>query len=176
MEPESVNKIAERAEQMRREVMQGFSGNPPELIEYLFGDRSFFFLEEALTEWRRQERFDDLIQYVLYQYADGGSDDFWQQLLLDLTLKNDEQRAHTLLDGLYEGRARKFRTALKNYRKHPDNHLSAAACAVAKGAAMKILYEHAFLLENKPEALQNKERIEMVRARIREILSEKSSA
>src|SRR5687768_7713762 len=105
MEPESVNKIANRAEEMRAEVLRSFSGKPPQLIEYIFGDTSFFFLEEALAEWRRQEKYDELIEYILHVYAESGGEELWQQVLLDLRLKKDEQRAHKLLDGLYPARA-----------------------------------------------------------------------
>ena len=157
MEPDSVNRLVEEAEELRKEVLSCFSGDPPEKIKYLFGDTSFFFQEEALAEWRRQERFDELIEYILYQYEETGGEEFWQQVLLDLRLKKDEARAHKLLNGLYPARAEKYRIAVKNYKKHPENHFSAANCAKAKGEVMKVLYEHAFVLENKAEEEQNKE-------------------
>ena len=43
MEPESVNKLVEEAEELKKEVLGCFNGNPPEKIEYLFGDTSYFF-------------------------------------------------------------------------------------------------------------------------------------
>lgn len=173
MEPESVNALAEEAENMKAEVLQYFSGKPPERIRHLFGDMSFFFQEEVLAEWRKQERFDELIEYILYQYEEGGGEEFWQQVLLDLRLKKDEVRAHRLLDGLYPARAERFWMALQNYRKHPDNHFSAASCAKARGEVMSVLYEHAFLLENKPKEEQNDALISLVRSRISEIIGER---
>lgn len=77
-------------------------------------------------------------------------------------------RAHRLLDGLYPARAEKFR-ALRNHRKYPDNHFAAASSAKTRGEMMKVLYEHAFLLENKPKEEQNDELVNLVRSRIMEM-------
>ena len=134
-----------------------------------------FFQKETLAEWRRQEKYDELIEYILYQYEENGGEEFWQQVLLDLRLKKDEERAHKLLNGLYPKRAEKFWVALKNYKKYPNNHFCAANVAKAKGEVMKVLYEHAFVLENKPEEDQNQELVKLVRKRIIEIYTEQKS-
>jgi len=175
MEPESVNTLVDEAEKLKKEVLSSFSGKPPEKIEYLFGDMSDFFHEETLAEWRRQERFDELIEYILYQYKEAGGEEFWQLVLLDLRLKKDEIRAHKLLNGLYPARADAFWVALKNYKENPDNHFSASKCAKTKGEVMKVLYEHAFVLENKPNDEQNKELVNLVRSRINEIAHEQKT-
>jgi len=98
--------------------------------------------------------------------------ELWQQVLLDLRLKKNDRLAHTLLNGLYPARAEKFWVALKNYQDNADNHFSAASYAKAKGEVMTVLYEHAFLLENKPKKEQNQELVNLVRSRITEINDE----
>lgn len=175
MEPESVNKLVDEADELRKQVLSEFSGKPPEKIEYLFGDMSSFFEEETLAEWRRQERFDELIEYILYQNEETGGEELWQSVLLDLRLKKDETRAHKLLNGLYPARAEAFWVALDNRKKYPENHFSVSNCAIAKGEVMKVLYEHAFVLENKPNEQQNKELVELVRSRINEIANEQKN-
>ena len=171
MEPDAVNKLAEEAEDMKKEVLALFPGKLPSRIKHLFGDMSIFFDEEVISEWRRQERFDELIEYILYQYDERGGEEIWQQVLLDLRIKNDEIRANKLLDGLYLGRAELFWVALKNSNEHPDNHFSAANLAKARGEVMKVLYEQAFIAENKPEEEQDTTQVEKVRSKIQEILS-----
>ncbi len=175
MEPEALHTLENEVEALKEKVKSELNCDIPEDIEYLFSETAFFFQEEALENWRRSERFDELIDYILWNYAEGGGVDFWKQVLLDLRLKKDEDRAHKLLDGLYYGRASRFWVALKNYRKYPENHLSTAACSEAKGSVMAVLYEHAFLLENKPESEQNRDRVELVRNRIWEISNEQKS-
>ncbi len=94
-------------------------------------------------------------------------------MLLDLRLKKDESRALRLLEGLYPGRAEKFWIKVKNAKKFSDNYLSAVGVAIAKGEVMKVLYEHAFILENKPEENRDEQKIQEVQNKINEILSEK---
>lgn len=175
MEPAAVDLLEQEAERMKEELLQYFSGKPPERIEHLFSEASFFFQEEILGEWRKQGRYEELVDYILYQHEEAGGEELWQQVLLDLRLRNNEALAHKLLNGLYPARAEKFWVSLKNYKENPENHFSAAACAKAKGEAMKVLYEHAFLLENKPKAAQSQELINLVRSRITEINDEHQS-
>ncbi|MBU2985952.1 hypothetical protein KO528_11360 [Saccharophagus degradans] len=169
MEPDAVNTLEVEAEALKQKVINDLGENIPKDIEYLFNETAFFFLEEALANWRRSERYDELIEYILWNYKEKGGVEFWKQVLLDLRLKKDEDRAHKLLDGLYKGRSKRFWVAQKNFKKYPENHFSATACAQAKGEVMEVLYEHAFLLENKPEKEQNNERVQLVRQRIWEI-------
>jgi hypothetical protein len=172
MEPEAVNNLVKEAERLREKIKEEAAGNFPQELEHLLDETSVFFQEEILANWRGAERFDELIDYILYEYAEVGGSELWQQVLLDLRLKNDEDRAHKLLDGLYHGRAERFWVALRNVKKHPKNHLGAATCLEAKGLVMAVLYEHAFLLENKPESKQNPERVALVRKRIWEVFGE----
>ena len=169
MEPEAVNTLAEEAGKMKEEVLESLSGNPPDQIKYIFSDMSSFFQDEVISKWRIQERFDELIDYILYQHDEHGGENLWQQVLIDLRLKKDEVRGSKLLDGLYPGRVRLFWIALENYKKHPDNHFCAAAFDKAKGEVMKVLYEHSYLLENKVEKEQNLKLVEMTRTKINEI-------
>lgn len=174
MEPAALNRIWKRAEEIRRELLAHFTGSPPDRIDALLGEMSSFCFDEAVAEWRAQERFDDLIDYILYQYADGGGDELWEQVLLDLRQKNDEDRGHRLLEGLYRGRIRKFKSAAENFRRNPTNHFSAAQYLISKGLVMKVLYEHAFLLENKRPDTQNAKLVKVVRKRIESVRSNHS--
>ena len=172
MEPKALNTLEIEAEALQEKVKSDLGGNIPKDIECLFSATSFFFLEQTLANWRRSERYDELIEYILWNYAERGGAEFWKQVLLDLRLKKDEKRAHRLLDGLYVGRSKRFWEALRNSKKHPENHFAVAACAQVKGEVMEVLYEHAFLLENTPEAEHDIELVQLVRQRIWEISSE----
>jgi len=172
MEPESVNKLAEEAEDLRKDVLGLFNGNIPDKIKYLFGDTSFFFEEEIVAEWRRTERFEELVEYLLYQYEESGGEEICAQVLLDLRLKHNVKLAIKLLDGLCRIREEKFWIALKNYKKYPKNHFSKAALCKAKGILMSLLYEYAYILENRPIEQQDKELVESVKIRIDTVFNE----
>ncbi|MCG8672617.1 MAG: hypothetical protein MI867_24660 [Pseudomonadales bacterium] len=166
MEPESINRLVKEAEEVKCSVRDRMGDNIALELSHLFDDTCYFFEEYVLGQWQLEKRFDELIDYILYLYADGGGNDFWKQILLDLRQGEDEDRGHKLLDGLYSGRLNQYKIARRNFKKNPNNHFSAAACAEAKGEVMKVLYEHAFLLENKPEHELNHERVALVRERI----------
>ena len=171
MEPEVIDTWAKEAEDMNQETLRCFKGKPPKVIEYIFDTKSFFFQEEVLSEWRRQERYDELIEYILYQHEEHGGEKLWQQVLLDLRQKKDEKISFRLLEGLYLGRAKIFWIKLKNAKKYPDNYLCVVDVSIAKGEVMKVLYEHAFILENKPKKDRDERRIEKVRSHIKDILN-----
>lgn len=80
MEPEAINTLVEEAEVLREKIRRELEGNVPKELEYLFNDTCEFFEEEVLANWRRAERHDELIDYILYQYPEDGGADFWKQV------------------------------------------------------------------------------------------------
>lgn len=165
-EPEAINTLVAEAQSLKDEISGQFRGQIPSRIEGLFSDMSWFFQEQVLSEWRKAERFDELIDYILYQHEEHGGEELWSQVLLDLRLKKDEARAVRLLNGLFPARAENYWISFKNYKKHPDNHFCAADLAIRKADVMKVLYEHAFILENKKPENQDLQAIEEIRNKI----------
>lgn len=172
-EPESVNKLTEEAEVLREKTATCFVKDLPDSIQAIFSDMSFFFHEQVAFQWLSEGRYDDLIDYIIYEYEyeEAGGEELWTQLLLELRKKNDESKADRLLDGLYPARLELFVDVVKKLKKKPNNHFGMANVAKARGEVMKVLYEHAFLLENKPKAQQNDDLVKKVRDRIKYIMS-----
>lgn len=165
-EPEAINTLVAEAQSLKDQISRLFKGQIPSRVEGVFSDMSRFFEEQVLSEWRKAERFDELIDYILYQHEEHGGDDLWPQVLLDLRQRRDEARAVKLLDGLFRARAENYWISFKNHKKHPDNHFCAADLAIRKADVMKVLYEHAFILENKKPENQDLQAIEEIRNKI----------
>lgn len=68
MEPKALNTLAKEADELRTNTLETFSGSLPDSIAYIFNDTSEFFEQEVLVIWRMSERFDELIDYILYQH------------------------------------------------------------------------------------------------------------
>ncbi|ABC28907.1 hypothetical protein HCH_02076 [Hahella chejuensis KCTC 2396] len=171
MEPQAVNTLVDEAESLQESVSGQLKGCIPDELKHLFKDTSLFFQEEILAQWRIQERYDELIDYILYQHEEHGGEDFWKQVLLDLRLKKDEVRAFRMLEGLLPKRLDRVKVCSKNLKKYPDNYLSAANLGVAKGEALKVLYEYAYILENKPADQIDKAKVKKVKGQIEKVLS-----
>lgn len=171
MKPEAVDVLASEADQLKRDILNDLAGSPPAKMAHLFSDSSFFFQEEVLSKWREQGRFDEIIDCVLYQYDERGGEEFWKQVLLDLRLNEDYDRAFRLLDGLLPGRMEQYRAAAKSKKRFPSNYLSAANLSIATGEVMKVLYEYAYILENRSPDKVDKMKICRIKGEIEIILS-----
>lgn len=170
-EPKCVNKLSEQAEKLRDETASCFVGTLPAAVQSVFSDMSFFFHEQVAFQWLAECKYDDLIDYILYEYEETGGEELWGQLLLELRQNNEEDKADRLLDGLYPARSELLIETVQNLKKEPDNHFGIANVAKARGEVMKVLYEHAFLLENKPKEQQNDVLVNKVRDRIKYIMN-----
>ncbi|MEJ2743804.1 MAG: hypothetical protein P8176_15370 [Gammaproteobacteria bacterium] len=169
MEPDAVNTLADEVESYRLKTLKELPTSSE--LRKLYSETSTLPRDEILGRWRLDERFDELVDYVIYQYEEGGGEFFWKQLLLDLRLKKDEGRAFRLLEGLLPKRLDKVKVCSKNLKKYPDNYLSAANLVIAKGEALKVLYEHAYILENKPADQIDKAKVKKVKTQIEKVLS-----
>lgn len=171
MEPKSKSTLISEAESLQESVSDQLNGAVPSELKHLFKDTSLFFQEEVLAKWRIQERYDELVDYIIYQYEAQGGEIFWKQILLDLRLKKDEARAFRMLEGLLPARLDQVKVCSKNLKKHPDNYLSSANLGIAKGEALKVLYEYAFILENKPADKIDKVKVKKIKAQVEKVLS-----
>jgi len=172
MESKAANTLVKEAEKLKKKAKADLSGNLPAALEHLFSENSLFFDEEILVQWRREERFDELIEYISYQYDERGGEEFWKQVLLDLRLKKEEKKALKLLDDLLPGRMKLLKAAKKSLDKFPSNYLSETTYFIAKGEVLKVLYEYAFIIENKPAEQVNKSDSEKIKKKIQKILNE----
>lgn len=77
-----------------------------------------------------------------------------------------------MLEGLLPGRMELYKAAVTNRNKYPNNYLSAATLAIVKGEVIKVLYEYAFILENRPVDQIDKEKIKKIRGKMEKILSD----
>ena len=149
MEPKSLNTLVVESEKLKKTVQKNASKGILKDIEHLFSDNSFFFDQEVIANWRRENRFDELIDYIIYQYSDRGGEELWKQVLLDLRIIKDDQRCFRLLDGLLPGRKELLKVALKNEKKYPNNYLISAEVGICKGEVLKLYYEYAYIVENR---------------------------
>ncbi len=170
MEPKAINTLVEEAELLKAKAKKEISNSLPESLQHLFSDNSEFFVDEVLAQWRREERFDELIEYVLYQYSERGGEVFWKQVLLDLRLKKDEERAIQMLEGLIPGRMELCMIAQKNVKRFPDNYLSAANLLIAKGEVLKVFYEMAYILENRSAREIDKKKIASIKSEVEKLI------
>ncbi len=171
MEPQAVNTIVEEAESLKEAVSGSLKGRIPNELKHLFKETSLFFQEEVLAQWRSQERYDELVDYIIYQYEEHGGEQFWKQILLDLRLKKGEGSAFRMLEGLLPARLDRVKVCSKNLEKYPENYLSAASLGIAKGEALKVLYEYAYILENKPADQIDKAKVKKVKTQIEKVLT-----
>jgi len=171
LEPQAVNTLVVEAESLKVSVLNQLNGSGARELKHLFNETSLFFQEEVLAQWRIQERYDELIDYILYQYEEHGGESFWSQVLLDLRLKKDEVRAIRMLEGLLPKRLEKVKVCSKNLKKYPNNYLSAASLGIAKGGALKVLYEYAYILENKPADQIEEVKVNKVKTLIEKVIA-----
>jgi hypothetical protein len=170
MKLNAIDTLTVEAEALRLKTFERVTGELPDILQQLFGDASEFFSEEMITQWRLAGRFDELIDYIHYQYGDKNGDFLWKQILLDLRLIKDDLRAIRLLEGLVSGRMETLNAAKKNFKKFPNNYLAAATVCIAKAEVLKILYEVAFILENRPIHTIDKKKTEQVKNQILKVM------
>ena len=164
------DKLAKEAEGLRLDTLAQLGEEPPRKIKHLFSDSSRFFKKEVIVNWRETKRFDDLIKYILYNYEDNGGEELWKQILIDLKLSKDEERAHSMLNGLAKGRISLLKIAVENFAKYPNNYLCELDVAVRRAEVLKLLNERAWIAENKQSEEKNMELVNEIRESIREIL------
>ena len=176
MEPDAINTLVKETESLVRDLRSEFKDGVPDRIKSIFSDTSKY-LEVVITdEWRQHKRYDELIEYISYLYGEHGGERLWTQVLLDLRLNGDEKRALRLLGNLCPGREEKFWIAVEKANEFPDNYICKVEVAKKKGDVMKVLYEYAYILENKPSHERNEEEIEEIKERILEIINETKSS
>jgi len=108
----------------------------------------------------KENRFDDLIDYIHYQYQDGGGEALIRELIASIKHKNETDKVFRLLDGLLPKRRAAYKAAKKHYKKNPDNYLSYAQCEIAKADVLKLLWEYSYTLVNRFDTTGYEDRIE----------------
>lgn len=171
MEPKVLDTLAKESEDLKNKVLSELDGNIPEDIQHNFNDTSQYFSDQVLGSWRRQKRYDELIEYIHYQCETGGGEDFWKQVLIDLAIEKDEERALKLLRGLIPGRVAMYKAILKKKKQNPDNYMLDIGLASLVGHVMTVYSEYVFILENKPEESKDQKEIAKVKKEIKKILN-----
>jgi len=166
-----LNKLDARALEIRQSAESQIAGKIPDELVGLFSDNSFFFQEEAIADWRRSKKYDELIEYLIERFSDSGGEEMWSQILLDLRLEEEFSKAEELLSGLAKGRKEAVEIAGRNLEKHPNNYLIPVQLAITIGELMKILYEHAFLLENMESSQRDISKIKQIQKDIDKFLT-----
>lgn len=121
--------------------------------------------EEVTYSWLEQERFDELIEYILYQFEHGGGRELWNNLRMDLEAKKDISRLHRLFRGLIPGRVSRFWIELPQAKKGLVGNIANAAHH--KGEALGVMCEYyrvMYLLEQKDIAEKIQEDILLLNA------------
>ena len=170
MAPKVMDELAEEIAALRREAAAAFPSNLPPWIASILDESSLYLEEQVISKWRRERKYDEVIDYILYQFPDSGGTELWRQVLLDLRLEGHFDRGHRLLEGLFQGRLERFKVAAEKLRQHPENHFALAEASKREGELAEVLYEHAFLLENRPDDEKDTTLVGLVRERIFEAL------
>ncbi len=171
MEPKVLETLTKESEELKNKVLYELNNNVPKDIKHFFSDTAEYFRDEILANWRLQKRYDELIEYIHYQYDTGGGEEFWKQVLLDLrAIEKDEKRALRLLQGLLPGRIAMHKATLKKMKQYPDNYILDIGLAKCVGEIMSVYFEIVFILENKPEEFKNQKEIAKVKKEIKKIL------
>ena len=170
MGPDAVNTAAREAEELRLSVAASLSEELPKSIQPTFGENSTLFDEVVIAQWRVSHRFEELVEYLLYMYAESGGDELWKQVLLDLRMRNEIALANKLLDGLFEGRLPAFKNAVRQLKKFPDNYICSLGVEKARGRLADVLYEQAYLAENVPSDAKDRERIAGIKDKLAAIM------
>ncbi len=171
MEPKAINSLVKEAEHLRVKARESISSGLSGELEHLFDEKTSFFDEEVLAKWRVQERYDELIDYILYQYAESGGEQLWKQVLLDLRLKKDDKKCFRMLDGLLVGRLDLLKVIQKSGKKFPENYLVSAEIAIRRGEVMKILYEYGYIVENRSSDAVDKALSKKIKAKVNKLLA-----
>ena len=94
----------------------------------------------VFIEWLDNERFDDAITYVLYDYERGGGQEWWNDIRFELEKKKDVNRLHRLFRGLIPGRIDRYKISLPH--AHASLAGNMAEAIEEKGEALRALFEY----------------------------------
>jgi hypothetical protein len=67
-EPKALNTLTEESEELRSRMRSALPDGLPSEVESLFDEFSELFSELTINQWREEKRFDELIDYMVYQY------------------------------------------------------------------------------------------------------------
>jgi hypothetical protein len=99
-EPEALNTLASERGKLKIRARELLPEKLSLEIESAFGDWSEYFTFQVIDQWRDDKRFDELVDYLIYQYDEFDGHKPWGQILLDLRLNNEKSKAIRLLEGL----------------------------------------------------------------------------
>jgi len=165
-ENDAVNTMAREMDELKEKVRLHLLANAPQEVKSAIGDSSRVLLDVVIGNWMKANRFDELIDYIHYQYQDGGGDVLIRELIASLKHNKETDKILSLLDGLLPSRRSAYRVAKKNYKKNPDNYLCYAQCEVAKGDILKLLFEYSMTLVNRLDTTGYEDKIEETKQEI----------
>jgi len=168
-EPKAINDLALESENLKNQTRDSLPRELPIEIESLFGDWSNHFSDQVIFKWREDKRFDELIDYLLYQYQSFDGHAPWEQILLDLNMEKDKKRAIRLLEGLLKEREKILRSTLKKYKEDPENLGLQVALTIHKASVLKLLAEMEYSLCLKSQDDIDSELLNKLRKRIKKV-------
>jgi hypothetical protein len=170
-EPAALNNLTSERKELANRIRKQLPDVLPQEIEALFNEWSDYFNEQVILRWREEKRFDELIDYLIYQYEIFDGHPPWEQILLDLRLEKDESRAIRLLEGLLKEREKRLRGTLSKLKENPDNLNLQVALTIHKASVLALLAEMEFIIANKPKESIDKAKVESLRKRIKKVQS-----
>jgi len=145
----SNNKLENHTNQFVQKIRENLKDNSPPEVFDLLDKHPYVFERYIFEKWREERRIDDLIDYMKNSWTSMSvySNDL-EQVLLDIRLNGDEEKARELLSSLYFRAAGSFWTKVANSHR-PEKSLPVA---IDRGKVALVLKEWVFLVNNvKPE-------------------------
>ena len=168
-EPEALNTLASERAELKIRVRELLPEKLPLEIESAFGDWSEYFTDQVIHQWREDKRFDEIIDYLIYQYDEFDGHKPWGQVLLDLRLNNEKSKAVQLLEGLLMKREKMLISTLSKLKKDPENLNLQVALTIRKASVLSLLAEIEFVIHVKPVEDSYKEQHEKLKRRIKKV-------
>lgn len=168
-EPQALNTLIDESDKLKAQTRKLLPETIPAGIEFIFGDWSDYFTDQILCQWRENKRFDELVDYLIYQYDEFDGHKPWNQVLLDLRLNNKKSLAIRLLEGLLKKREKKLATTLAKLKNEPDNLNVQVALTIHKASVLSLLAEIEVLLLMEPVGEADKVQHGKLREKIQKI-------
>ena len=170
-EPVALNTLVSERNKLEASVRKLLPENLPYEIDLFFGEWPDYFTEQIVFRWRDDKRFDELIDYLVYQYGAFDGHPPWQELLQDLRFEKEEPQAIRLLEGLLKEREKTLEISLSKLEQDPNNLNIQVALTIHKASVLQLLAEMEFVIANKAKEDIDTAKVESLRKRMQRVQS-----
>lgn len=175
-EPKAVDQFADEFDELKKNIRDNLWEGAPEVLVRFSGEYNEMLSFAVIDKWFGEKKYDELIDYILYQLQDEYVDLYlWKiirELVFELNKSDQLKSVNRLLDGLLKSRKKIYKVKKRNYKENPDNYLSYAQVEIGKANMLRLLYEKAWVYLNHKETNIHKEEITNIENEIKRIASD----